>query len=83
MISNLYYLILLLAGFPAGLLLARLCRDEIKNWKKRLFIISIMSLILAIVVSFIPFDIFIYKFPVIVTLFFIIITCLTIAWKTY
>jgi len=83
MIQNLYYLLLLLAGFPAGLILAKLCKDEIKNWRKRLFIISIISLILAVAVSFIPFDIFIYKFPVIVSLFFIIIACLTIVWKSH
>lgn len=44
-------------------------------------IISIICLIFAIAVSFVPITFFIYKFPVIITLLFIIITCLTIAWK--
>jgi len=83
MLANLYYLILLLLGFPVGLLLSKLCKEEIKAWRKRLFIISAISLVLAVGVSFIPLNIFIYKFPVIITLFFIIIVCLTIVWKSH
>jgi len=78
MLSNLFYLILLLVGFPTGLLLAYLCKDEIKAWKKRLFILSAISLISIVVVSFLNFE---YKLPVIISLFFIIIVCLTIVWK--
>lgn len=78
MLSNLLYLILLLVGFPTGLLLAYLCKDEIKAWKKRLFILSAISLICIVVVSFLNFE---YKLPVIISLFFIIIVCLTIVWK--
>lgn len=77
--GNLFYLLLLLAGFPAGLLLAKLCKDEIKKWRKRLFIISAILLISIIVVSFLNFE---YKFPVIISLFFVIIVCLTIVWKS-
>lgn len=83
MIQNLFYLILLLLGFPLGIFLSKLCREEIKKWRKRLFIISVLSLLIAVIISFIPFSIFEYKFPVIISLFFIIITCLTIAWKSY
>ena len=78
MLSNLLYSILLLVGFPVGLLLAYLCKDELKIWKKRLFILSAISLISIIVVSFLNFE---YKLPVIISLFFIIIVCLTIVWK--
>lgn len=78
MLTNLFYLLLLLIGFPAGLLLAHLCKDEIKAWKKRLFIMSCISLLLIVVISFLNFE---YKLPVIITLFFIIIVCLTIVWK--
>jgi len=70
----------MLAGFPAGLLLAKLCKDEIKKWRKRLFIMSGASLLLIVVVSFLNFE---YKLPVIISLFFIIITCLTVVWKSY
>jgi len=83
MLQNLLYLLLLLAGFPAGLILAKLCKEEIKAWRKRLSVISIVSLILAVIASFIPFSFFLYKLPVIISLFFIIITCLTIIWKSY
>ncbi len=80
MLTNLFYLLLMLAGFPAGLLLAKLCKDEIKKWRKRLFIMSGASLLLIVVVSFLNFE---YKLPVIISLFFIIITCLTVVWKSY
>ena len=80
MLTNLLYLVLLLVGFPAGLLLAYLCKDEIKAWKKRLFILSAISLISIVVVSFLNFE---YKLPVIISLFFIIIVCLTIVWKSH
>lgn len=80
MIENLLYLILLILGFAAGIILSNLCKDEIKAWKKTLFIISGICLFIAILISFIGFE---YKFPVIISLFFMIITCLTIVWKSY
>lgn len=80
MIQNLFYLILMLLGFPTGLILARLCKEELKAWRKRLFIISSVALILIIVIVFIDF---LYKLPIIISLFFIIITCLTIIWKSH
>ena len=83
MLQNLYYLLLLIAGFPVGLFLAKLCKEEIKAWRKRLVIISIVCLILIIVISFISIELYLYKIPSIVSLFFIIIVCLTIVWKSY
>jgi len=83
MLENLIYLLILIAGFPAGLILAKMCKDEIKQWRKRLVIISVICLILAIGVSFLPSLIFYYKLPVIIGLFFIIITSLTIVWKSH
>jgi len=83
MLTNLYYLLLLIVGFPFGLFLARLCKEEIKKWRKRLFIISVSSLILAVIISFIPTTLYLYKFSTIISLFFIIITCLTIIWKSH
>ena len=76
-------MLILVIGFPVGLILAKMCKDEIKSWRKRLIIISIICLIGAIVTSFIPYLIFKYKLPVIIALFFIIITCLTIVWKSH
>ncbi len=78
-LSNLLYILLLAAGFPAGLILAKLCKEEIKIWKKRLKIISIISLILAITIYFTTFEL---KIPIIITLIFIIITSMTIIWKS-
>ena len=82
MLQNLFYLLLLIAGFPIGLFLAKLCKDEIKAWKKRLFIIAIISLVFAVRISFISFSVYLYKLPTIISLFFIIIVCLTIIWKS-
>lgn len=80
MLNNLLYLLILFMGFPAGLVISFFCKDEIRNWKSRLFLISIASLMFFIVLSFISFD---YKIPVLMNLLFIIITDLTIAWKSH
>jgi len=44
---------------------------------------SALALLLAVVISFIPFSIYLYKFPTIIALFFMIITFLTIVWKSH
>jgi len=80
MLTVLFYLILLVLGIPAGLILAGLCKDEIRNWKKRLFVMSIIAFLLIIIMFFTDF---LYRIPVIISLFFIIITCLTIIWKSH
>ncbi|MEK6859904.1 MAG: hypothetical protein AABX54_03750 [Nanoarchaeota archaeon] len=80
MLTNLFYIIILILGFPIGILLAKMCKDEIKSWRKRLKIISAVCFFLGLIIVFIDFE---YKIPVIVTLFFIIITNLTIVWKSY
>ena len=79
MLKEILYLIILILGIPAGLILANFCSDEIKKWRKRLLWISGICLILAVVTFFIKFE---YKIPVIITLIFIIITYLTIVWKS-
>lgn len=75
-----FYIMILAAGFPAGIILAKLCDDEIKNWRFRFKIISLACLMLAIVIFFTGFE---YKTPVIAGLIFIIITSLTVVWKSY
>ena len=80
MLQNLLYLLILVIGFPVGIFLAKLCKEEIDNWRKRLFIISVISLIAIVAMIFVDF---LYKIPVIISLFFIIIVCLTINWKGY
>ena len=78
LLSNLLYTIIILAGFPAGLILAGLCNEELKSWKKRLTILSLISLLISIAVYLTDFE---FKIPIVITLFFIVIACLTIIWK--
>jgi len=80
MLKNLLYIIVLLLGFPAGIYLAWLCKDEIKSWKKRMIAMSIISLILGFIAFFIDLE---YKIPIAICLFFITITFLTIVWKSH
>ena len=80
MIKELIYILILIAGVPAGLVLTKLCRDEIRNWRKRLWIISIICLILAFIILFLDFE---YKIPAIITLIFILITSMVIIWRSH
>ena len=80
MLQNLFYLLLLIIGFPFGIYLAKICKEEINNWRGRLFLISVICLIGIIAIVFVDF---LYKIPIIISLFFIIIVCLTINWKAY
>ena len=79
MLEILFYILIILLGIPTGLFFANICKDEIKSWKKRLIIISAICLVLAIVLIFINYQ---YKIPVIMSLIFIIITFLTVVWKS-
>ena len=83
MLTNLFYVLLLLVGFPVGIFLSKLCKEELKSWRKRLFVIVIVAFALIIIMAFIPFGIYQYKIPTIITLFFIIIVNLTIIWKSH
>jgi len=74
------YILILLAGFPVGFYLSRVCKDEIKNWRGRLLALSIIALFGAIAISFTIFE---YKFPSIMGLFFTIITSLTIIYRSH
>lgn len=78
--KTLLYILILLLGFPTGYILSNICKDEIKNWKKRLIAITLISFILIILVSFLNF---IYKISIIMSLFFIIITCLIIIYRSH
>ena len=80
MLEVLFYILILVAGVPAGIILAKLCEDEIKNWRVRFFLVSVICFILILIISFINFE---YKSPVIISLLFIMITSLTIVWKAY
>ena len=80
MLQNLTYVIFLISGFPIGMILARLCKDEIRVWRKRLFLLAILFLALSVYLSFTSFE---YGFHITLTSLFIIIVLLTIIWRTY
>ncbi len=80
MANYLFYVITLFLGFPIGILLAKMCEDEIKSWRRKLIIISFVFLIISLLISFTNFEL---KFPLIITFFFIVIMYLTIVWKSF
>ena len=80
MIEVLLYIVVLLLGIPSALILNKLCKEEIKNWRKRFFIFSIICLISILIFAFTNFS---QKIPVIISLFFMIVVFLTLIWKSY
>lgn len=80
--QNILYVIILLAAFPVGYLLAWLARDELQSWKKRYILLAVLAVIVAIPVSFIPLLASV-KLPVVLTLFFIAIISLMAVWKSH
>jgi len=79
-LTNLLYLIILGLGIPAGLILSKLCPDEIKKWRGRLKIMIFFCVILILLVFVLSS--FAYKVPTILSLLFIIIINLTIILRT-
>ncbi|MBS3093822.1 hypothetical protein J4456_04565 [Candidatus Pacearchaeota archaeon] len=47
MITEVFYVLLILLGIPAALVLGKMCKEEINAWKFRFFIISVISFILS------------------------------------
>lgn len=78
MIKEIIYILIILAGIPNGLLLAKLCKDELKAWKNRFTYIAIISLASIIIIYFSSLEL---KIPIIIALFFMITTSLTIIKK--
>jgi len=78
MFKEFLYFAIVILGIPAGLLISKLCKDEIKSWRKRLISMGIISLVGGVVVFFTSFE---YKIPVVISLFFIIIFCFVIILK--
>jgi len=72
------YILLLLSAFPIGIILKRLCKDEIESWQFRFKIISLTSLLISLVVLYYDFE---YKIPVMLSLFFISVTMIFLVWK--
>ncbi|MBM3234120.1 hypothetical protein FJZ19_03425 [Candidatus Pacearchaeota archaeon] len=70
--------LILLTSFPAGYLLAHLCRDELVPGRKWFKLISVVSLLTALIM------LFVYKnFPVILTLIYICIISLISLYLSY
>ncbi len=65
-------------GFVNGLLLAHLCKEEVRKWRVRFFMMAIVSALLSIGIYFTKFQ---YKLPIMMALLFICITSLTIMWR--
>ena len=74
----LIYIIIILLAIPTGLFLARLCREELTDWKLRFKIIILISFILSIIIYFSSLE---YKTSIVVSLLFIIMTLLTLIKK--
>ena len=75
----LIYIIIILLAIPTGLFLARLCKEELTDWKLRFKIIILISFILSIIIYFSSLE---YKTSIVVSLLFIIMTLLTLIKKT-
>ena len=80
MLKSVFYLIGLVLGIPTGLILARMCKEEVKSWRKFLNMSVIILLALGVIVYFTDV---LYKLQIILTFIFMIITSLTIVWKSY
>ncbi|MBR9706518.1 hypothetical protein GOV14_05765 [Candidatus Pacearchaeota archaeon] len=82
MLQNIIYLLILIAGFPVGMILSRMCFDEVKAWRGRLVLVTIICLIIAFIISTTKFS-YDYSFEATIALLFIGITSLTIIWRSY
>ena len=74
----LIYIIIILLAIPTGLFLARLCKEELTDWKLRFKIIILISFILSIIIYFSSLE---YKTSIVISLLFIIMTLLTLIKK--
>jgi len=77
MIKELLYLVIVFAGFPFGIILSSLCKEELQAWKRRFTYIVIASLVLIPIIYVAGFE---YKIPIIVALVFIIISLMTMTY---
>jgi uncharacterized membrane protein len=74
----LIYIIIILLAIPTGLFLARLCQEELNDWKLRFKMIVVISFILSIGIYFSSLE---YRTSIIVSLLSIIVTFLTLIKK--
>jgi len=74
------YIIILVLAFPAGYLLAYLARDELIAGRKWFMLLAVLSLVFSVILSLTNFS---FKFPSILSLFFIVIISLMAMWKSH
>ncbi len=72
-------IITLILAIPFALILEKLCKEELKDWKSRFKILSIISLLLAIASYFSSLE---YKTSIITALLFITITFAILVKRT-
>ena len=70
MIKEMLYFLIILLTIPIGIFLTWLAKDEIKSWKKRFYLISIISLAISLVLLFLEFSL---KTPFIFGLIFMVV----------
>ncbi|MFA5019734.1 MAG: hypothetical protein WC533_01405 [Candidatus Pacearchaeota archaeon] len=75
-----FALLTLILAIPAGYILKKMTKEEIRKGRKYFKLISISSLILAVILYFIKFGDSYMKFSAILTLIFIAIVSF-ISWK--
>ncbi|MAG02842.1 hypothetical protein CMI42_05890 [Candidatus Pacearchaeota archaeon] len=78
MIKEMIFILIILAGVFNGKILAIMCKDELKLWRKRFFYVAIVCLFLVVGVYFSSFEL---RIPVIVVLLFMVVTGLVV-WKS-
>lgn len=66
------------AGFPVGIIISSICKEELRAWKRRFTYIVVVSLILIPIVYVASFE---YRIPVIVALVFLIVTLMTVTYR--
>lgn len=75
MIKEIMYFLIVILGFFSGFIMFRLCKDEMRKWRKKFFFIFILSLSLELIIYFFNFE---YKTPLMLTLIFIMVYCLSL-----
>jgi hypothetical protein len=75
-----FYVLILLAAFPAGYILAYLARDELLVGRKWFLLLAFLSLLSAVALSFSSLD---FKPLMILSLIFIVLISLMAVWKSY
>lgn len=79
MLKEVMYVLLVVLGFFAGFIILKLCKDEVKKWRKRFLFIFAALFLFMVIVYFLEFE---YKTSVILALAFSMAYCLPIIfWR--